>query len=109
MQLGTSTEKQVIKKGSNLRSLWSSTKYARVPNIRRGAEIPGNSLDLLSQFPRGSENQSDGAFATSQSFLIVNVHSGRKYILQIQQCQNETEICQTKESPKCYFMYLMFR
>jgi hypothetical protein len=82
--------KQIIKKGSYLGSLWSSTKYASVPNICRGAKILGNTLDLLSQFSCGSKNQSNRAFTTSQSFLIVNVNSSRKYILQIQPCQNET-------------------
>jgi len=108
IQLGTSMEKQIIEKGSYLGSLRSPAKYASVPNICRGTKILGNSLDLLSQFSRGSKNQSNGAFTTSQSFLVVNVNGSRKYILQIQPCQNETQICHTKELSECSFSLCIY-
>jgi hypothetical protein len=74
-------EKQKIDEGSYLGSLWSPTKNASVPNIRRRSKILGNTLDLLSQLSCGGKDQSNGAITTSQSFLIVNVNCSRENIL----------------------------
>jgi hypothetical protein len=104
--LGKWMGKHILKEGSYLGSLWSSTKYASVPYICRGAKILGNTLNLLSQLSCGGKDQSNGAFTTSQSFLIVNVNCSRKNILQIQPPQYKTQI-RKKKSECCFCLTFM--